>query len=132
MAVEVEADRQNTGAPELLIRQAYRIRIGPGFCGATLRRLLEVLSQGWIPIMLGIGAASNLADYIVSTNADAPNIDVNFLDYPDTYLDAYGARGIGEIGLPGVCSRYCLGVYHATGVRVRELPIRIEDLLVQP
>ena len=46
MAVEVEADKQNTGALVLLIGQAYRIRIGADFCATTLRRLLEVLSQG--------------------------------------------------------------------------------------
>jgi hypothetical protein len=43
MAVEVEADKQNTGSLELLIGEAYRIRIGAGFCAVTLRRLLEVL-----------------------------------------------------------------------------------------
>ena len=72
---------------------------------------------------------SNLADYVVSTNADAPEMDVIFLDYPDTHLNALGARGIGEIGLAGVASAIASAVYHATGVRVRELPIRIEDLI---
>jgi xanthine dehydrogenase YagR molybdenum-binding subunit len=72
---------------------------------------------------------SNLADYVVTTNADAPEIDVVFLDYPDTHLNAYGARGIGEIGIAGVAPAIASAVYHATGVRVRELPIRIEDLL---
>jgi xanthine dehydrogenase YagR molybdenum-binding subunit len=72
---------------------------------------------------------SNLADYVVTTNADAPEIDVVFLDYPDTHLNAYGARGIGEIGLAGVAPAIASAVYHATGVRVRELPIRIEDLI---
>lgn len=46
MAVEVEAGVQSAGALELLIGQAYRIRIGAGFCAVTLRRLLEVLDQG--------------------------------------------------------------------------------------
>jgi len=73
---------------------------------------------------------SNLADYVVTTNADAPDIDVVFLDYPDTHLNAFGARGIGEIGLAGVAPAIASAVYHATGIRVRELPIRIEDLLV--
>ena len=72
---------------------------------------------------------SNLADYVVSTHADAPAMDVVFLDYPDTHLNAFGARGIGEIGLAGVAPAIASAVYHATGVRVRELPIRIEDLL---
>jgi xanthine dehydrogenase YagR molybdenum-binding subunit len=72
---------------------------------------------------------SNLADYMVATNADAPRMDVTFLDYPDTYLNEYGARGIGEIGLAGVAAAITSAVYHATGVRVRELPVEIEALL---
>jgi xanthine dehydrogenase YagR molybdenum-binding subunit len=72
---------------------------------------------------------SNLADYVVATNADTPELDVIFLDYPDTHLNSFGARGIGEIGLAGVASAIASAVYHATGVRVRELPIRIEDLI---
>jgi xanthine dehydrogenase YagR molybdenum-binding subunit len=72
---------------------------------------------------------SNLADYIVSVNADVPKLAVHFLDYPDLELDAVGARGIGEIGLAGIAAAITAATYHATGVRVRELPIRIEDLL---
>jgi xanthine dehydrogenase YagR molybdenum-binding subunit len=72
---------------------------------------------------------NNLADYIVATNADAPEIDVTFLDYPDKVLNAMGARGVGEIGLAGIAAAITSAVYHATGVRVRELPVRIEDLL---
>ena len=72
---------------------------------------------------------SNLADYLMTTHADAPAMDVVFLDYPDTKLNALGARGIGEIGLAGVAAAITGAVYHATGVRVRELPVKIEDLL---
>src|SRR5438105_1224599 len=72
---------------------------------------------------------SNLADYIVAVNADVPKLEVHFLDYPDLELNALGARGIGEIGLAGIAAAITSGVHHATGVRVRELPVRIEDLL---
>jgi xanthine dehydrogenase YagR molybdenum-binding subunit len=72
---------------------------------------------------------SNFADYMVPTHADSPKIDVHFLDFPDPILGEYGARGIGEIGLAGVAPAMTAAVYHATGIRVRELPIRIEDLL---
>jgi xanthine dehydrogenase YagR molybdenum-binding subunit len=71
----------------------------------------------------------NFADYIVPTIADAPQIDVHFLDIPDPLLNEYGARGIGEIGLAGIAPAITAAVYHATGVRVRQLPVRIEDLL---
>ena len=72
---------------------------------------------------------SNLADYVVAVNADAPMIEVHFLDFPDKELNELGARGIGEIGLAGVAAAITAAVHHATGVRVRELPVRIEDLL---
>ena len=73
---------------------------------------------------------NNFADYIVPVSADIPEMDCIFLDYPDTVLNGYGARGIGEIGLTGVASALTSAVYHASGVRVRDLPIHIEHLLV--
>jgi len=72
---------------------------------------------------------SNLADYVVAVNADVPPLDVHFLDYPDTEINELGARGIGEIGLAGLAAAITDAVHHATGVRVRELPVTIEDLL---
>lgn len=73
---------------------------------------------------------SSMADYIVAVNADVPRMDVHFLDYPDKEINELGARGIGEIGLAGVAAAITAAVHHATGVRVRELPVKIEDLLV--
>jgi xanthine dehydrogenase YagR molybdenum-binding subunit len=73
---------------------------------------------------------SNLADYVMAVNADVPAIDVHFLDFPDKEINELGARGIGEIGLAGFAAAVTAAVHHATGVRVRELPIKIEDLLV--
>ncbi len=72
---------------------------------------------------------ASLADYVMAVNADTPDIDVTFLDYPDYNLNPLGARGVGEIGLAGVAAAIANAVHHATGVRVRNLPIRIEDLL---
>jgi xanthine dehydrogenase YagR molybdenum-binding subunit len=72
---------------------------------------------------------SNLADYVMAVNADVPSIDVHFLDFPDKEINELGARGIGEIGLAGFAAATTAAVHHATGVRVRELPIKIEDLL---
>ncbi|HEX3571730.1 MAG TPA: xanthine dehydrogenase family protein molybdopterin-binding subunit [Acidobacteriaceae bacterium] len=71
----------------------------------------------------------SFADYLVATNADAPQIEVHFLNIPDPMIGEYGARGVGEIGLAGVAPAITAAVYHATGVRVRTLPVRIEDLL---
>src|SRR6185503_4546784 len=72
---------------------------------------------------------SSLADYLVAVNADAPSMEVHFLDYPDKEINQVGARGIGEIGLAGIAAAITDAVHHATGVRVRELPVKIEDLL---
>ena len=59
-------------------------------------------------------------------NADAPAIEVHFLDFPDKETEL-GAR-IGEIGLAGIAAAITAAVHHATGVRNRELPVKIEDL----
>ncbi len=61
-------------------------------------------------------------------NTDIPEIQCVFLDHPDTILNEYGARGIGEIGLTGCASALTSATYHGIGIRVRELPIRIEKL----
>ena len=72
---------------------------------------------------------SNLADYIVAVNADVPKLEVHFVEFPDKEINELGARGIGEIGLAGIAAAITSAVHHATGVRVRELPVKIEDLL---
>ncbi len=72
---------------------------------------------------------SNFADYILPVNLDLPHLEVHFLEKENTDLNSYGARGIGEIGLAGVAAAIANAVYHATGKRIRQLPIRIEDLL---
>ena len=73
---------------------------------------------------------ASLADYIVPVNADVPAVEVHFVDYPDMEINPLGARGIGEIGTAGVAAAVTAAVHHATGVRVRELPVKIENLLV--
>ena len=72
---------------------------------------------------------NNFADYVVSTNADTPQMDITFLDYPDLHLNEFGARGIGEIGLTGLAASVANAVNHATGTRVRELPITLDKLM---
>lgn len=72
---------------------------------------------------------SNMADYIMAVNADVPSLEVHFLDYPDKEINPLGARGIGEIGLAGIAAAITAATHHATGVRIRELPITIEKLI---
>jgi len=77
------------------------------------------------------GAVTNnsLADYHVPVNADIPPIDVAFVEYPDLRFNALGVRGVGEIGITGVAAAVANAVYHASGRRVRDLPILPERLL---
>lgn len=70
---------------------------------------------------------ANFADYIVPAHADCPRIEVTILEYPDYKLNPAGARGVGEIGLAGVAPAIANAIHHAAGVRIRHLPIRIED-----
>ena len=77
----------------------------------------------------GAPVNANFADYVVATNADVPALDVHFVEYPDYNLNALGARGVGEIGLAGVAAALTNAIHHATGVRVRELPLKLESLL---
>ena len=72
---------------------------------------------------------NNFADYLVPVNTDIPDLEVHLLDFPDPVINEYGARGIGEIGLTGCASAIASATYHATGIRVRDLPIRLEDLI---
>lgn len=72
---------------------------------------------------------ANLAEYHVPVNADIQTIDVTFLDDPDLMFNSLGIRGIGEIGITGVAGALSNAVYHATGRRIRKLPITLDKLL---
>jgi len=77
----------------------------------------------------GRAVNANLADYHVPVNADVGQIDVLVVDESDTRFNPLGARGIGEIGIVGVAAALANAVYHATGRRVRDLPLRIEQMI---
>jgi xanthine dehydrogenase YagR molybdenum-binding subunit len=72
---------------------------------------------------------ADLAEYHVPVNADIGEIDTAFIEQPDDHVSTVGAKGVGEIGITGVAASIANAVYHATGKRVRELPIRIEKVL---
>jgi len=62
-------------------------------------------------------------------NADVHDIEVIFVDEPDALVNPMGLKGLGEIGIIGVAAAIANAVYHATGTRVRELPITLDKLL---
>jgi len=71
---------------------------------------------------------TSLAEYVVAVNADVRDVDVLFVGQPDS-MTAVGTKGVGELALTGIPAAIANAVYHATGTRVRSLPISIEKVL---
>ncbi|MGW0653703.1 xanthine dehydrogenase family protein molybdopterin-binding subunit [Streptomyces umbrinus] len=80
---------------------------------------------------LGKYASPNLSGYLVPTNADVPDIDVHFLDQPDPLVNPLGVKGVGELTVVGMAAAIANAVHHATGRRVRNLPIGPSALLTE-
>jgi xanthine dehydrogenase YagR molybdenum-binding subunit len=77
----------------------------------------------------GRAVNGNLSEYHVPVNADIGSIELEVLDEDDPHVNPLGAKGIGEIGITGVAAAIANAVYHATGKRVRDLPITLDKLL---
>jgi xanthine dehydrogenase YagR molybdenum-binding subunit len=75
---------------------------------------------------------ANLAEYHVPVNADVPQMEALMIDEHDPYVNPLGIKGVGEIGITGSAGAVANAVFHATGIRVRRFPIRIDDLLRPP
>jgi xanthine dehydrogenase YagR molybdenum-binding subunit len=73
-------------------------------------------------------ANATFGDYLVPVHADIPDLDVTFVGEPDR-MNPIGTKGVGEAGLVGVAAAVADAVHHATGVRVRSLPITLDALL---
>jgi xanthine dehydrogenase YagR molybdenum-binding subunit len=71
---------------------------------------------------------ANIAEYHVPVNADIHDIEVIFVDEPDTIVNPLGIKGVGEIGIVGTAAAIANAVYHATGKRIRDLPITLDKL----
>jgi xanthine dehydrogenase YagR molybdenum-binding subunit len=72
---------------------------------------------------------ANVADYHMPVNADIHDIEVIFVDEPDDIINPLGIKGVGEIGVVGTAAAIANAIYHATGKRVRDLPITLDKLL---
>ncbi len=138
--------------------QFAEVRVDPDFGTVRVSRFVGVYDAGRIlnartgrsqllgGIVFGIGQAlleaavpdigtgrivnGNLSDYLVAVNADVPSIEVATVDSSDRVVDPLGARGIGELPIVGTAAAIANAVFHATGRRVRRLPIRVEDVLI--
>jgi xanthine dehydrogenase YagR molybdenum-binding subunit len=113
-------------------------------CGRVISRR-TALSQVYGGLVWGIGAAlseasevdsrfggfvnNNIAEYQIAVNADVRQCEVEFVDEQDGSFNEIGAKGLGEVACVGAAGAIANAVYHATGIRVRRLPIHIEDLL---
>lgn len=71
----------------------------------------------------------DLAEYVLAVNADIGDVDVGLIDKPDANINSVGVKGMGELVMLGTAPAIANAIYHATGKRIRKLPIRIEDLV---
>jgi xanthine dehydrogenase YagR molybdenum-binding subunit len=92
---------------------------------------LALTEESLLDLATGHFANASLAEYHVPVNADIGELDVTFVDFPDTRFNPLGIRGIGEIGITGVAAAIDNAVFHACGVRVRDLPITVDKYLPQ-
>ncbi|CAN5699080.1 xanthine dehydrogenase family protein molybdopterin-binding subunit [soil metagenome] len=109
-------------------------------CGRVLNpKLARNQVMGGITFGLGMAlleqvpydrhTAQLIGEYYLPTHADRPDFDISFVDVPDFGLDPIGVRGIGEIGTCGVPAAISNAIFHATGKRLRDLPITLENLM---
>jgi xanthine dehydrogenase YagR molybdenum-binding subunit len=90
---------------------------------------MALLEQTHVDENLGRFTNANFAEYLVPVNADIHSIEPILVEEVDEHANPIGVKGIGEIGIVGVAAAVANAVYHATGKRVRDLPITIEKLL---
>ena len=96
--------------------------------GGTVGGIGMALLEETISDPSGRIANPTFSDYLVAVNADVPDMDVLFVGEPDRF-NPIGVKGVGEVGLVGIAAAIANAVFHATGRRVRSLPITIEQLL---
>lgn len=90
---------------------------------------MSLMEEGVIDHRYGRWLNNNFADYHVAVNADVPHVEVLFVNKPDPVLNPIGSKGMGEVGIVGFAAAVCNAVYHATGKRIRELPITPDKLI---
>ncbi|MFN2457606.1 MAG: xanthine dehydrogenase family protein molybdopterin-binding subunit, partial [Chitinophagaceae bacterium] len=90
---------------------------------------MALMEEGIVDHRYGRWVNNNFADYHVPVQADVPHIEALFVNKPDPILNPIGAKGMGEIALIGFAAAVANAVYHATGKRIRELPITPDKLI---
>ena len=97
--------------------------------GATGGIGMALMEEGVLDNRYGRWVNNNFADYHVPVQTDVPHIEALFVNKPDYKLNPVGAKGMGEIAIIGFAAAVANAVYHATGKRIRELPITPDKLL---
>ena len=114
------------GAGRILNPKTARSQIVGGVIGGIGMALLE---QSQLHPTLGKLLSPNLSGYLLPVHADVPDIETLFVDEHDPHVNSLGAKGIGEVGIVGVAAAIANAVYHATGKRIRDLPITPDKLI---
>jgi CO/xanthine dehydrogenase Mo-binding subunit len=96
--------------------------------GAVMAIGMTLLEETVFDRGTGRIANATFADYLIPVHADVPDIDVVFVGEPDRF-SPIGAKGLGEVGIVGVSAAIANAVYHATGRRIRSLPVTLDKLL---
>jgi xanthine dehydrogenase YagR molybdenum-binding subunit len=128
-----------------LTREIRASRLVGAFAAGTIINPVTARSQLMGGMIWGMSAAlleeteidrrnaryinSNLSDYLMAVNADVPSVEAILVPEKDEIVNPLGMKGVGELGIVGMNAAIANAVYHATGKRVRELPIRIESLI---
>jgi xanthine dehydrogenase YagR molybdenum-binding subunit len=97
--------------------------------GMTMGMSMALHEESILDPRFGDYVNHDFAEYHIATNADVRTIDVFWIEEDDPYINPMGAKGIGEIGIVGTAAAITNAVYHATGIRVRDLPITLDKLL---
>ncbi|MFD0741950.1 xanthine dehydrogenase family protein molybdopterin-binding subunit [Phytohabitans flavus] len=97
--------------------------------GMTMGLSIALLEESTMDTRFGDFVNHDLANYHVAANADIQSIEAVFVDDPDDQLNPVGVKGLGEIGIVGATAALANAVWHATGVRHRDLPIRPDRVL---
>ncbi len=97
--------------------------------GMTMGLSMALHEESVLDPRFGAYVNHDFAEYHIATNADVGAVEVVWIDEDDPHVNPMGAKGIGEIGIVGTAAAIANAVYHATGVRVRDLPIRPDKLL---
>jgi xanthine dehydrogenase YagR molybdenum-binding subunit len=115
------------GVGRVINRKTTHSQLMGGIVWGLGMGLMEKTEMDW---RVGRAVNANLADYHVPVNADIGSIDITMVDEHDPYINELGAKGVGEIGITGVAAAIANAVYHATGKRIRDLPITPDKLIV--